>query len=176
MENVMNRSLLCVALTLAVGASAVFGQTAAVSGRSDAWRGDMRARAQARFDEADTNHDGKLSFAEMQDAENRRLSERFNKLDVNHDGGVSMEEMRQAHQQRREMRERRREHWQGMRQKLQSLDVNHDQALTREEIGNAMPKLAENFDRLDTNHDGKLTRDEMRAMHRMHGPQAPGNR
>jgi Ca2+-binding EF-hand superfamily protein len=155
-------------LALALVASAAIAQTAAVSGKPDTWRGDMHAKAQARFDEADSNHDSKLSFAEMQDAENRRLSERFNKLDVNHDGGVSMEEMRQAHEQRHEMRGQRRERWQGMREKLQALDSNHDQALTRAEIGTAMPKLAENFDRLDINHDGKLTRDEMRAMHRMH--------
>jgi len=162
----MNRSLLLLALALSTGA--VLAQTAAVAGKSDAWRGDMRARAQARFDEADTNHDGKLSFAEMQDAENKRLSERFNKLDANHDGGVSMEEMHQAHERGREMRGERREHRQAMREKLQSLDSNHDGALTREEIGDAMPKLAENFDRLDVNHDGKLTREEMHAMRRMH--------
>jgi Ca2+-binding EF-hand superfamily protein len=167
----MNRPLLLLALALV--ATAAIAQTAAVSGKTDAWRGDRHAKAQARFDEADSNHDGKLSFAEMQDAENRRLSERFNKLDLNHDGGVSMEEMRQAHQQRREMRGERREHWQGMREKLQSLDSNHDQALTRAEIGDAMPKLTENFDKIDANHDGKLTRDEMRAMHRMHHSDAP---
>lgn len=166
----MKRSSLFLALALVLGAGAVFAQTATVSGPLDAGRGDRHAKAQARFEESDTNHDGKLSFAEMQNAENRRLSERFNKLDVNHDGGISMAEMRQAHEQRRE---HRREHWQGMRQKLQSLDSNHDQALTREEIGTALPKLAENFDRIDADHDGKLTRDEMRAMHRMHRADAP---
>jgi Ca2+-binding EF-hand superfamily protein len=153
---------------MALVAGGALAETAAVAGKSDAWRGDMRAKAQARFDQADANHDGKLSFAEMQDAENRRLSERFNKLDANHDGGVSMEEMRQAHERGREMRGQRRERWRGMREKLQSLDSNHDQALTREEIGDAMPKLTENFDKIDANHDGKLTRDEMHAMHRMH--------
>jgi Ca2+-binding EF-hand superfamily protein len=165
----MNRLLLPLALTLAV--SAVYAQSAAVSGPAGARHEQMRAKAEARFREADGNHDGLISFAEMQAASQQRLKERFEKLDANHDGGVSMAEMQQAHQQRREMRGEHRERRQAMREKLQSLDRDHDQALSRQELGNEMPKLAENFDRIDANHDGKLTREEMRAAHRMNHPE-----
>src|SRR4029079_5193048 len=126
---------------------------AAVSGNPGGDRNAMHAKAEARFNESDSNHDGKISFAEMQASEQRRLRERFDKLDADHDGGVTMAEMRLAHERRHEGREQRREHWQGMREKMQSLDTNHDQALSRQEIGNSMPKLSENFDKIDANHD-----------------------
>lgn len=169
----MNRIVLFIALTASAGIA--LAQTAMTTGNSDSPRADRHAKAEARFNDADSNHDGKISFEEMQAAEQHRLRERFDKLDANHDGGVSMDEMRLAHQHRGEMREQRREHWQGMREKLRSLDTDHDQALTKQELGDAMPRLAENFDRLDANHDGKLTRDEIHAMHRMKGQQSPGN-
>ena len=169
----MKRSMIFLALALSAGVA--LAGTAAVSdkhdGKRDGEHGDWHAKAEARFNQADGNHDGKLSFAEMQAAEQRRLKERFDRMDGDHDGGVSLAEMRQAHQHRGDMRRHRGEHWQGMRQmheKLQSLDSNHDQALSKQELGNSFPKLTENFDRLDGNHDGKLTREEMHAMHRMH--------
>lgn len=124
---------------------------------------DLRARAEARFSEADRNHDGKLSLAEMQDAQDQRLAEKFARLDANKDGGISQDEMRQAHEQRRDQRQARRAGMQAMRARLKVLDSNNDQALTRAEIGDRMPRLSENFDRIDGNRDGKLTRDEMRA-------------
>jgi Ca2+-binding EF-hand superfamily protein len=124
---------------------------------------DFRARAEARFSEADRNRDGKLSLAEMQDAQDQRLAERFAKLDANKDGGVSQDELRQAHQQRREQRHSRRAGMHAMRAKLLALDVDNDEALTRAEIGDKLPRLAENFDRIDADRNGKLTREEMRA-------------
>lgn len=155
-------------LALALGAGAVLAETAAVTGKHEGQRGDWHADAEARFNHADGNHDGKLSFAEMEAAAQQRLRKHFDLLDSNHDGGVTLVEMRQAHQHRRDMRDHRRDHWQGMHDKLQALDSNHDQALTKQEIGTSFPHLSENFDRIDANHDGKLTREEMRAMHRMH--------
>jgi len=162
----MKRSLIFLALALSAGIA--LAETAAVSGKHEGERGDRHAKAEARLNEADGNHDGKLSFAEMQAAEQQRLKERFDRLDANHDGGVSLAEMRQARAHRGEMRGQRHERWQEMHEKLQALDTNHDQALTKQEIGDAFPRLTENFDRIDANHDGKLTREEMHAMHRMH--------
>ena len=167
----MKRSLIF--LTLALSAGLALAQSATVSGGHDGEHGDRHAKAEARFNEADSNRDGKLSFAEMQAAEQRRLKERFDRLDSNHDGGVTLAEMRQGHEHRGEMREHRHERWKEMHEKLQALDTNHDQALTKQEIGAAMPKPTENFDRLDGNHDGKLTREEMHAMHRMHHGDEP---
>jgi len=127
-------------------------------------RANMQAKAQERFQTLDTNRDGKLSYAELQN--NPKHRERFDKADLNHDGGLSQDELRQAHEQRKQMREnqraQRREKMQAAREKIQSLDVNKDQALTRAEIGNQMPKLLENFDIIDGNNDGKITREEMR--------------
>lgn len=126
-----------------------------------------RARAEARFSEADRNRDGKLSLAEMQDAQDQRLAERFARLDANKDGGVSQDELRQAHQQRREVGQARRAGMHALRTRLRALDSNQDHALTRAEIGDRMPKLAENFDRIDSDRDGKLTREELRAAGQM---------
>ncbi len=127
-------------------------------------RAEMQAKAQERFQSLDTNRDGKLSFAEVQNDPKRR--ERFDKADLNHDGGLTQEEMKQVHQQKRQERQERRakgrEKMQAAREKLQRLDANKDQALTRAEIGSEMPKLLENFDMIDGNNDGKITREEMR--------------
>jgi len=162
----MKRSLIF--LALAVSAGVALAGTTAMSDRHPGEHGDWHAKAEARFNAADSNHDGKLSFAEMQNAEQQRLKERFDRLDANHDGGVTLAEMRQGRRHRGEMRGNERGRWQAMHEKLQALDSNHDQALTKQEIGDAFPRLTENFDRIDANHDGKLTREEMQAMHRMH--------
>jgi Ca2+-binding EF-hand superfamily protein len=115
-------------------------------------------RAEAKFAEADSNHDGAISQSEWQSARLREATEHFHKLDVNRDGKLSREEMQQA-----------REHM-GMRghrgargERLRALDKDGDQQLSRAEIGDSMPKLSQNFDRLDSNRDGRLSREELRA-------------
>ncbi len=42
---------------------------------------------------ADTDHDGKISWAEFQAAANAHLKERFDRLDKNHDGFISDDEL-----------------------------------------------------------------------------------
>lgn len=69
----------------------------------------MRARAEARFNESDRNHDRKLSLAEFQQARNQRLARRFARMDGNKDGGLSQAELRQGMRQRRQMRASQRE-------------------------------------------------------------------
>jgi len=137
---------------------------ATAQSQSNDRRANMQAKAQERFQTLDTNRDGKLSYAEIQN--NPKHRERFDKADLNHDGGLSQDELKQAHEQKKQQRQQRRsqmrEKMQAGREKLQSLDVNKDQALTRAEIGNEMPKLLENFDIIDGNNDGKITREEMR--------------
>jgi Ca2+-binding EF-hand superfamily protein len=125
---------------------------------------DRRAEAEARFDQADKNKDGKLSLAEMQDAQDQRLAERFAKLDANQDGGVSKDEFRQAHEQQRAERQERKGQMKEKHQQLMALDADKDGAFTRAELGDKAPRLAENFDRIDANKDGKITREEMQAM------------
>lgn len=118
-----------------------------------------QARVEARFQQADGNHDGRLSLAEMEAAQHQRLAERFAKLDRNGDGGLTPDEMREAG---RERVQAKREERRAQRDRVRALDTDHDQALSRAEIGDALPRLSQHFDQLDRNHDGKLTRDEVR--------------
>jgi Ca2+-binding EF-hand superfamily protein len=144
---------------------------AAAQSQSPNRHADMQAKVQERFQTLDSNRDGKLSYAELQN--NAKHRERFEKTDLNHDGGLSQDELRQAHEQKKQQREgrraERREKMQAAREKMQRLDANKDQALTRAEIGTEMPKLSENFSIIDGNNDGKITREEMKiarmAMH-----------
>jgi len=137
----------------------VLAQTAAPpppdAGR-DRMRDHMRERAEQKFNEADSNHDGNISQSEWQSASLREAKEHFTRLDANRDGKVSRAEMDQA---RSEHMGRHGERGGRMR----ALDTDGDQQLSRAEIGDKMPKLAADFDRLDGNRDGKLSRDEIRA-------------
>jgi len=46
------------------------------------------------FDKVDTDHDGKISWAEFQAAATAHLKERFDKLDANHDGFIEKDELK----------------------------------------------------------------------------------
>ncbi len=59
----------------------------------DRKRGDMKARMDARFKEADGNADGQLSLDEAQ-AKMPKLAERFNTLDADKNGMLSKEELK----------------------------------------------------------------------------------
>lgn len=148
---------------IALGLMSVSLLATAQSQKADR-RADMQSKAQERFQTLDTNRDGKLSYAELQN--NPKHRERFDKADLNRDGGLSQDELKQAHEQKRQQRKERRTQMRGKmqagREKLQRLDTNKDQALTLAEIGNEMPKLSENFNIIDGNNDGKITREEMR--------------
>jgi len=113
-------------------------------------------RAGAAFDDADGNHDGRLSQSEWQSARLRDAAERFRRFDVNRDGALSREELQAAHEQRRARRG-------GMREKMRALDADGDRQLSRAEVSGKMPRLEARFDSLDANRDGKLSREEMRA-------------
>jgi Ca2+-binding EF-hand superfamily protein len=58
---------------------------------ADMRRGGMESRM---FDTADTNKDGRITVAEMQQA----ALARFDRVDLNHDGTISPQERQQAHQ------------------------------------------------------------------------------
>jgi len=61
----------------------------------EARRGEMQARFDERFKEADTNHDGQLSLDEVQ-ATMPRLADRFSTLDKDKNGQLSRDELQQG--------------------------------------------------------------------------------
>lgn len=63
--------------------------------RRDHMRGEMKARGEERFKEADTNNDGQISLDEAQ-AKMPRLAERFNTLDADKNGMLSKEELKRG--------------------------------------------------------------------------------
>jgi Ca2+-binding EF-hand superfamily protein len=167
---------LITALLLA-GAPGAFAQPSAPEDASraapadeSARRAEREAQAEARFQQADRNRDGKLSPEEMEAARAARRAERFAKMDRNRDGGLSREDLRQAREERRGQRGHRRER---KHAKLQALVTDGDHALSRAELGDKAPHLAQRFDTIDANHDGRLTREEMRAQRPHHGEGAP---
>lgn len=149
-------SLLIIGL---LASATVLAQTAAPSPQ-DGGRERWKERADAKFGEADSNHDGNISQSEWQSASLRAANEHFQRMDSNRDGKLSRTEMDQARSQRMAKRGHGREE---RRERLRALDKDGDQQLSRAEIGNSMPRLAADFDRLDANRDGKLSRDEIRA-------------
>ena len=152
----MKRSLIL--FTGLLAATTVFAQSAAPrADEGERYRERHQERAEAKFGESDSNHDGSISQSEWQSASLRRANEHFQKLDGNRDGKVSREEMSSGRQMRGGGERGAR------REKLRAMDTNGDSQLSRAEIGNNMPRLAQDFDRLDGNRDGKLSREEIRA-------------
>jgi len=71
--------------------------------RRDHQRGEMKARMEERFKEADGNGDGQLSLDEVQ-AKLPRLADRFNTLDADKNGMLSKEELKRGGARRGEPR------------------------------------------------------------------------
>lgn len=149
-------------------------------------------RISKNFDAIDANHDGYITFDELQaymqshrghhghgglkaldkDGDGKisreeaaaapRLAENFDKIDTNHDGFLTRDELQAAHQAMA------RAHW-------AKIDTDGDGKISRAEAQANAPKLYEHFDAVDTDKDGFITPDEMkaamRAHHHGHGPQ-----
>jgi Ca2+-binding EF-hand superfamily protein len=105
------------------------------------------ARALAIFDDADTNHDGKVSRAEFSAAREAR----FDRMDRNHDGAVSRDDFGRLLRFRPKAGERL-DRW------IASADINHDGKVSLAEF-RAMPMHL--FDLADTNHDGQVDKAEL---------------
>jgi Ca2+-binding EF-hand superfamily protein len=157
----MKRSLIL--LTGLLAASAAFAQSTVAPAARGEDGNRYRERAEAKFGEADSNHDGAISQSEWQSASLRRAKEHFEKMDGNRDGKLSAEEMSSG----RKMRGGGGEHG-ARREKLRAMDTDGDSQLSRSEIGTSMPRLAADFERLDGNRDGKLSREEIRAGRERH--------
>lgn len=124
------------------------------------------------FAKMDTNQNGLISLAEMQNAVNQR----FVQQDTNQDGKISLAEIQQAHQQRMAKfqqkaqnanKQRKARDPQKMAQRMQKhfakRDLNNDGFISKDEI---LKGLQTRFAKLDTNKDGQLSKDEMKAGHK----------
>ena len=157
----MNRKHICFAASLlALGSTLALAAASGEPGEQRRQHG--QEGAEARFADADNNHDGRISQSEWQSARLREANEKFRKLDANGDGSLSQQELQAARAQRRAR------HGGAMREKLREMDTDGDRQLSRAELGQSMPRLAQDFDRLDANADGKLSREEIRAGREQH--------
>ena len=153
----MMNSLIACAVPLAAMGTALQAQAP-----KPVTRAEFIAQSNAAFAANDTNHDGFISLAEMQAAQNRdlqkaqaavraKLEAQFRQLDTNHDGQLSLQEFLAMATVRPN---------QTPQQLVQMLDTNHDGKVSEEEFRAARLKQ---FDQLDANHDGVLTPAEMQA-------------
>ena len=107
-----------------------------------------RKRAK-RFDQADANHDGKLSRNEASDY---LVNEVFDSRDANHDGKMTEQEWTGGDPSRAADFKKR--------------DANHDGVVTKQEAmayGRAHGVVNNIMKEADTNHDGYLERSEVKA-------------
>lgn len=154
MNNSTKMALAFFALSAAVGAPAL----------ADKRHGDDIGGAggmMGRFDQADTDSNGEITFDEFSKA----AGERFTLADVNKDGKVTVEEMAAAIEKMRAERMARR--------MINRFDANSDGAVTLAEIQNGQKEI---YALMDRNDDGKLIKEEMPRKGKGHmGRHANGN-
>ena len=97
----------------------------------------------------------------------KKIDGQFNAIDTDHDGALSKAELEAAEQKTLEQLNAVRQ--QRVEAQFKQLDTNKDGVLSVQEFGAAAPTLKINetpeqlAQRLDTNKDGKVTADEFRA-------------
>jgi len=147
--------LACAAI--GIGAAASAQQLKPIS------RADYLKEVDGHFADADTNHDGSISKAEIAAQEardlenakaavNKQLAAKFGQLDTNHDGKLSLQEFLGASPAVKVS--------ESADQVIARLDTNHDGKISAAEFRD--PELAK-FNRVDANHDGVVTPQEQQA-------------
>jgi Ca2+-binding EF-hand superfamily protein len=128
---------------LAIAGAAGTAAQAAEQGRRG---GDDAPRAQMRFEQADADNSGDVTFEEFTAAVNGRMEN----ADADGDGKMTVAEI--ADQIERNRLER------AARRFVERFDADGDGALTVAEVESRQQKM---FAWLDRNEDGKLTQEEM---------------
>ncbi len=137
--------VLCVAIALAVGSTAVFAQAQQVA----------PDHARPLMKQFDANKDGVIDRAEA--AKSPKLTERFDQLDANKDGRLSADERSQMRGKHRSGR------MGGGHHRMKALDTDQDGRISRTEAAAGQGKLAGRFEQMDANKDGYLDRADMQA-------------
>lgn len=118
-------------------------------------RGGMRGAGgpmmETMFQQADANHDGKVTRAEA----DALRTQKFAQADTNHDGKLDEAELVAMRGEHRSDR---------MGEHFAKLDRDGDGKISKEE---APPRMAAMFDQADTDRDGKLSVEELKAAHPM---------
>jgi len=109
-------------------------------------RGDRDERREMRFERADADNSGDISFEEFTAAMGARLDQ----ADGDKDGKVTLAEMTEAVEKARAERMAKR--------MMTRFDTNGDGVLDKAEVESRQQKI---FSYLDRNNDGKLVMDEM---------------
>jgi len=156
----MRKTLIFTALVLASGVALAQQGNA---GDREAARAEWRAKADARWAQADKDGDGSLDRIEAQAMP--RLAERFDRIDANADGEISREEMAAMHgKMRHGQRGMRMGRMQGyMAGLFVGMDDDRNGAISRAELGDKAPRIAENFAAIDADGNGELSKEEFRA-------------
>jgi len=151
--------LACASATIALAATV----DAQAQQQKPVSRADYVKTVDGRFNQIDSNHDGKISKEELVAQQQRelqlakskiaqQLQVKFKQLDTNKDGQLSLQEFMAAQPPIRTS--------ETPEQLLARFDSNRDGKISAEEWRG--PELAK-FNRIDANHDGIVTPDEMKA-------------
>jgi len=156
-------------------------------------RAEVTAMVREHFTQMDTNKDGTITTAEIDQGRAQWARHRkdvaggpmgdpnaaFDRLDTNKDGVISRDEFAKAHEQRVEMRKQLEQGAKdGKDVQKQALGMHHGMggmggahmlamADTNKDGKVTLPEAEalalQHFDKMDTNHDGQVTPDERRA-------------
>lgn len=116
--------------------------------------GNKAEQRAARFERADADSSGDVTFEEFTAAMNQRIG----KADADGDGKMTVAEIASAIERMRAERMARR--------LVERFDTNGDGVLTKAEIESRQKKM---FALMDRNDDGKLVKDEMSRQGGRHG-------
>jgi hypothetical protein len=124
-----------------------------ISTSATAAGGASEAKLAEKFQEMDTNKDGKISMEEH----DTWTSRRFDKMDTDGNGSVSGSEMKAAHQK---VADKAGKSPEALAEKMKALDTNSDGVLSRDEHEAGARAM---FEKMDTNKDGFLTKAEVQS-------------